>query len=194
MTELFRPISCLANDPAEVPDAIGRPVPGVEARAVDEDGRPVPAGEVGELWIRSPAAMDGYLDAPEDTRAVIEEGWFKTGDLVRITPDGFIRVAGRKRELILRGGYSVFPVEVENALSTHPAVAEAAVIGVPHAELGEEVAAFVTLQPGESTTPDQLITHCRARLAAYKYPRRVVILDQLPKGPTGKILKSRLAV
>jgi long-chain acyl-CoA synthetase len=194
MTELFRPISYLAGDSTDVPDAIGRPVPGVEVRAVDEDGRAVPAGEVGELWIRSPAAMDGYLDDPEETRAVLEDAWFKTGDLVSIAPDGFVRIAGRKRELILRGGYSVFPVEVEAALLTHPAVAEAAVIGVADAELGEEVVAFATLHAGSSARPEQLIAHCKERLAGYKYPRRIVIVDQLPKGPTGKILKSRLAL
>ena len=138
--------------------------------------------------------MDGYLDDPEETRAVLEDGWFRTGDLVTIRPDGFVRIAGRKRELILRGGYSVFPVEVEAALLTHPAVAEAAVIGVADAELGEEVVAFVTLQEGRNASPEQLIVHCKERLAAYKYPRRVVIVDQLPKGPTGKILKSRLVL
>ena len=136
--------------------------------------------------------MDGYLDDPEETRAVLADGWFKTGDLVSLAPDGFVRIAGRKRELILRGGYSVFPVEVEAALLTHPAVAEAAVIGVAHAELGEDVVAFVTLHAGQRATPEQVIAHCKERLAAYKYPRRIVIVDQLPKGPTGKILKSRL--
>jgi long-chain acyl-CoA synthetase len=194
MTELFRPISYLAGDTTDVPDSIGRPVPGVEVRGVDEQGRAVPAGEVGELWIKSPAAMDGYLDDPEETRAVLDNGWFKTGDLVTITPDGFVNIAGRKRERILRGGYSVFPVEVEAALLTHPAVAEAAVIGVPHADLGEEVVAFVTLHASSRVGPDEVIVHCKERLAAYKYPRRVVIVDQLPKGPTGKILKARLIV
>lgn len=194
MTELFRPISYLAHDPTDHPDAIGRPVPGVEVHAVDEEGRPLPAGEVGELWIRTPAAMDGYLDAPGETRAVLEDGWFKTGDLVSVSPDGFVRVVGRKRELILRGGYSVFPAEVEAALLTHPAVAEAAVIGVAHAELGEDVVAFVTLRPDSAARPEELIAHGKERLAAYKYPRRIVIVDQLPKGVTGKVLKSRLAV
>ena len=194
MTELFRPISYLAGDTADVPDSIGRAVPGVLARAMDEDGRPVAAGEIGELWIKSPAALDGYLDDPEETRAVLDaEGWFKTGDLVRITPDGFVKIAGRKRELILRGGYSVFPAEVEAALLTHPAVAEAAVVGMAHAELGEDVLAFVTLHAGQRATAEELIAHGKERLAAYKYPRRIVVVDQLPKGPTGKILKSRLA-
>lgn len=194
MTELFRPISYLAGETTDLPEAIGRPVPGVEVRAVDESGCPVPAGEVGELWIKSPAAMDGYLDAPGETRAVLEDGWFKTGDLVSVRPDGFLRIAGRKRELILRGGYSVFPAEVEAALLTHPAVAEAAVIGVAHAELGEEVVAFATLRPGSTARPEELIGHCKERLAAYKYPRRIVLVDQLPKGATGKVLKSRLAL
>jgi long-chain acyl-CoA synthetase len=194
MTELFRPISYVAGDPTDLPDAIGRPVPGVEVRVVDEAGGALPAGAVGELEIKSPAAMDGYLDAPEATRAVLEDGWFKTGDLVTVSPEGFVRIEGRKRELILRGGYSVFPGEVEAAILTHPAVSEAAVIGVAHAELGEEVIAFATLRAGATARPDELIVHCRERLAAYKYPRQVVIVDQLPKGATGKILKSRLTL
>ena len=192
MTELFRPISYLAGDTSDLPDAIGRPVPGVQVRAVDEAGKPLATGEVGELWINSPAAMDGYLDAPDETRAVLENGWFKTGDLARITADGFVRIVGRKRELILRGGYTVFPAEVEATLLTHPAVAEAAVVGMPHAELGEEVVAFATLRAGTSARAEQLVAHCKERLASYKYPRRIVIVDQLPKGATGKVLKARL--
>jgi len=192
MTELFRPISYLASDSRDLPDSIGRAVPGVEARVVDEDGKPLHAGEMGELWISSPAAMDGYLDAPEETRAVMEHGWFKTGDLARITPDGFVCIVGRKRELILRGGYTVFPAEVEATLLTHPAVAEAAVVGIPHAELGEDVVAFATLRAGAVAAAEQLVRHCKERLAAYKYPRRIVIVDQLPRGATGKILKARL--
>lgn len=193
MTELFRPISYVAGDPTDLPDAIGRPVPGVEVRVVDEAGSALGAGAVGELEIKSPAAMDGYLDAPDATRAVLENGWFRTGDLVTISTEGFVRIAGRKRELILRGGYSVFPGEVEAAMLTHPAVAEAAVIGIAHAELGEEVVAFASLRAGTTAQPEELIAHCRERLASYKYPRQVVIVDELPKGATGKVLKSRLA-
>jgi long-chain acyl-CoA synthetase len=192
MTELFRPVSYLAEDPTDRPDAIGRPVPGVEVRAVDGGEADCAPGEPGELWIRSPAAMDGYLGAPGETRAVLANGWFRTGDLATISPDGYVSIVGRTRELILRGGYSVVPGEVEAALLAHPAVAEAAVIGVPHPDLGEEVAAFVTPRPGASIAPDDLIAHCRARLAAYKYPRRVTVLPELPKSATGKILKARL--
>jgi long-chain acyl-CoA synthetase len=192
MTELFRPVSYLAEDPIDRPDAIGRPVPGVEVRAVTERGTDCVPGEPGELLIRSPAVMDGYLNAPAETRAVMTDGWFRTGDLARLTPDGYVSIVGRRRERILRGGYSVMPAEVEAALLGHPAVAEAAVIGVPDAELGEDVLAFVTPRAGVSVSADDLIAHCRARLAAYKYPRRVTIVPELPKSPSGKILKARL--
>jgi len=182
MTELFRPISYLAADATDRPDSIGRAVPGVELRVVED-----------ELWIRSPAAMDGYLRAPEETAAVLADGgWFRTGDLASISDDGYVSIVGRKRELILRGGYSVVPGEVEAALLGHPAVAEAAVIGVAHPELGEEVAAFVTLRPGARAEAPELIAFCRERLAGYKYPRRVTVVDEMPRSATGKILKAKL--
>jgi long-chain acyl-CoA synthetase len=181
MTELFRPISYLAAEAPDLPDSIGRAVPGVELRLVDD-----------ELWIRTPAAMDGYLREPEETAAVLDDGWFKTGDLAAISPEGFVSIVGRKRELILRGGYSVVPGEVEATLLGHPAVAEAAVVGIAHAELGEEVAAFVTLRSRAAVDPDELIAFCRERLAGYKYPRRITIVDELPRSATGKILKGKL--
>ncbi len=182
MTELFRPISYLASDLSESPAAVGRPVPGVEVRIVE-----------GELWIKSPHAMQSYLNAPEETREVLTgDGWFRTGDLARVAADGSVEIAGRKRERILRGGYSIFPAEVEAVLLTHPAVAEAAVIGVQHGELGEEVAAFVALKPRASTRPEDLVAYCRERLASFKYPRQVTILPELPKSATGKILKASL--
>jgi long-chain acyl-CoA synthetase len=193
-TELFRPISYLADDPTDLPEAIGRAVPGVEVRAVDPAGQALAAGEAGELWIRTPAAMDGYLRAEEETLAVIQDGWFKTGDLATISPEGFVSVVGRKKDLILRGGYSVVPGEVEAALLDHPAVAEAAVIGTPHPELGEEVAAFVTLRPGARADAEELVAFCRERLAAFKYPRRVTLVGELPKSATGKVLKWRLGI
>jgi long-chain acyl-CoA synthetase len=193
MSELFRPISYLAADPTELPAAIGRPVPGVEVRVVNDSGRPLPSGEVGELWIKSPAAMQSYINSPEESREVLtEEGWFRTGDLAAVSRDGWVEIVGRKRERILRGGYSVFPQEVEALLLTHPAVAEAAVVGVPHPELGEEVAAFVALRRSAGATADELIAYCRDRLAGFKYPRQVTILPALPRSTTGKILKSSL--
>ncbi|MGH7313706.1 MAG: class I adenylate-forming enzyme family protein [Candidatus Rokuibacteriota bacterium] len=192
MTELFRPISYWAADPTDLPEAVGRPVPGVEVCITDEDGRALPAGAVGELWIRSPAVMDGYLGAPEETKAVLERGWFKTGDLAILRADGYVSIEGRKRERILRGGYSVSPPEIEAVLHAHPAVAEAAVVGESHAELGEEVVAFVALRPGAREDPQALVAWCRERLAGFKCPRRITIIDRLPRASTGKVLKSRL--
>ncbi len=192
MTELFRPVSYTADDARDFPEAIGKLLPGVDGRVVDDDGVVQPPGAIGELWLRTPGVMDGYLDAEEETRAVLVDGWFRTGDLATITADGFVRIAGRKKDLILRGGYSVYPQEVEAALLTHDDVLDAAVIGVPHADLGEEVAAFVTLRAAARATVDDLTAWCRGRLAPYKCPRRIDVRDALPKGPTGKILKSRL--
>jgi long-chain acyl-CoA synthetase len=191
-TELFRPISYLADDPTDYPECVGRPVPGVEVRVDDDAGCAVPPGEEGELLIRTPAVMDGYLDSPEDTRAVLAGGWYRTGDLARLTPDGYVTIVGRKRERIKRGGYSVFPVEVETVLLTHPAVAEAAVAGVADPALGEEVTAWVALKPSTAATPEELIAWCRDRLAPYKYPRQVRFVDALPRSATGKVLKTRL--
>jgi long-chain acyl-CoA synthetase len=193
MTELFRPLSYRAADTTDLPDAVGRAVPGVEVRVVGDDGVPLPAGGVGELLIRSPAVMDGYLGAADETHAVLADGWFRTGDLASIDADGWVRIAGRKRERILRGGHSVFPPEVEAILLTHPDVSEAAVVGVAHAELGEEIAAFVVTRPGSRTGADELIAFCRDRLAGYKYPRRITLVAALPRSATGKVLKAKLA-
>ncbi|TMA79146.1 MAG: long-chain fatty acid--CoA ligase [Deltaproteobacteria bacterium] len=190
MTELFRPLSFRSEDPTEVPDAVGQPVPGVEIRTVVEEK--ASRDGVGELWIKSPAMMDGYLDAPEETNEVISDGWFKTGDLTIISPEGYVQIVGRKRERILRGGYSVFPQEVEAVLLSHPDVAEAAVVAVPDADLGEEVAAYVSLKRTAQLSSGDLLSYCKTHLARYKYPRQVYIVPELPKGPTGKILKSAL--
>ena len=192
MTELFRPISYFADDSRDIPDAVGRAVPGVEIRIVD-DGDGNSHDGLGELWIKSPAAMETYLGDTEETNAVLENGWFKTGDLAYVSEEGFVRIAGRKRERILRGGYSIFPQEVEAVLLSHPAVAEAAVVGIPSPDLGEEIAAFVSLKAGMDAIPEELLDHCKERLARFKYPRRVKILTELPKGPTGKILKAELS-
>jgi long-chain acyl-CoA synthetase len=137
--------------------------------------------------------MDGYLNRPDDTReAFADGGWFRTGDLATVSADQLVRIVGRKKDLILRGGYSVVPAEVEATLLGHPAVREAAVIGVPHPELGEEVAAFVTLHPGSPAEPVELLAYCRERLASYKSPRRITVLAELPRSATGKVLKSQL--
>jgi long-chain acyl-CoA synthetase len=191
MTELFRPLSFRAGDPSDLPCAVGRAVPGVEIRLMADEG--ASRDGIGELWIKSPAMMNGYLDAPDETNEVISDGWFKTGDLATVSPQGYVEIVGRTRERILRGGYSVFPQEVEAVLLSHPAVAEAAVVGVPDVDLGEEVAAFVSLKRSEKISSDDLLAYCRDHLARYKYPRQVRIVPELPKGPTGKILKSALS-
>ena len=188
MTELFRPISYRADDPTDIPDAVGRAVPGVDIR-LDENGD----ADSRELLIRSPAAMEGYLGDPEETRAVMVDGWFKTGDLAEVSPQGYVRIVGRKRERILRGGYSIFPQEIEAVLLSHPAVAEAAVVGVSSEDLGEEVAAFVSLKPAAKITAEELLDHCKERLARYKYPRRITVVKEFPRGAAGKVLKSELA-
>ena len=192
MTELFRPISYTPLSDRDVPDAIGRAVADVELRIVDKDGDVLPPGEIGELWINSPARLTGYLNQPEQTRAVLQGDWFKTGDLATLDGDGFVRIKGRIKDIILRGGYTVAAGSVEKVLMAHPDVAEAAVIGVPHRELGEEIAAYVTLQPGGGATSDSLIAFCKERMANFNYPRHVRVLDEMPKSPMGKVLKQKL--
>ena len=192
MTEVPRPISYFADDPKDVPDAIGRAIPDTRVQVVDDEGRPLAGGEVGEIWINCPGATSGYLNAVEETRAVLTDGWFKTGDLASVSPEGFVQIMGRKRERILRGGYSVFPQEVERVLLSHPAIAEAAVVGVPSADLNEEVAAFVTLKPGAAAGADELSRYCQEHLSHFKFPRYVVIVDELPKGAAGKVIKAEL--
>jgi long-chain acyl-CoA synthetase len=177
------------------PGSIGTPVRGVQMRIVDTVGNELPLGEVGEIAIRGHNVMKGYWNNPDATAQAIDgDGWFKTGDLGRVDEDGYFFVVDRKKDLIIRGGYNVYPREIEEVLYEHPDVREAAVIGVPHPELGEEVAAVVTVQPGAEVTPDQLRDFVKAQVAAYKYPRRVWFTDELPKGPTGKILKREIAI
>lgn len=191
-TEVPRTISYTVEDLDELPGAAGRLMPGVEIKAVDEEAKLLPDGDVGELWIKSPSAMEGYLDHPDETREVLSDGWYRSGDLGAVLPGGFVRLVGRKRERILRGGYSVFPQEVETVLISHPAVAEAAVAGVLDPDLGEEIAAFVTLKASAQATGEEIIAYCKNHLAHYKYPRRIMILNELPRGAMGKVLKAEL--
>ena len=158
-------------------------------RVVGADGADVPPGEVGEIAIRGHNVMKGYWDKPEATAEAIPDGWFRTGDLARVDGDGYFFIVDRKKEMIIRGGYNVYPREIEEVLYEHPAVAEAAVVGIPHDSLGEEVGAAVALKPGATATPEELQAYVKERVAAYKYPRHVWLEDELPKGPTGKILR-----
>ena len=179
------------NHPGKVrkPGSIGTPVEGVEMRVVNGEGAELPVGEIGEIVIRGHNVMKGYWGQPKAAAAAITNGWFRTGDLARVDEDGYFYIVDRKKDLILRGGFNVYPREVEEVLYEHPAVAEAAVVGIPDEELGEEIGAAVTLKPGANATPAELRTFARERIAPYKYPRHVWLVPGLPKGPTGKILR-----
>jgi len=173
---------------------VGKPIPHVEIRIVDpETQKDVPAGGTGEIWAKGPNIMKGYQNKPEETaKALTTDGWLRTGDMGEIDPDGFIRITGRLREMVKVAGEMVFPVEVENALLLHPAVSEAGVAGFKDERKGEIVKAFIILKAGETATEDNLLQHCRAKLAAYKVPRSVEFRTELPKGPTGKIMRRLL--
>ena len=174
--------------------SIGKPIWGVEVRVVDGADKPLPPGpeNIGEIVIRGHILMKGYYRNPEATAEAFGGGWFHTGDLAYADEDGYLFVVDRKKDMIIRGGYNVYPREIEEVLFAHPAVAEAAVIGRPDPRLGEEVVALLVLKPGAQANADDIIAYCRERLAAYKYPRDVLIVSDLPKGPTGKILKREL--
>jgi long-chain acyl-CoA synthetase len=162
-------------------------------RVVDEFGAPLPVGRVGEIVIRGHNVMKGYWQRPEATAAVFSStGWFSTGDLGRVDSDGYFFIVDRKKDLIIRGGYNVYPREIEEILHQHPAVREVAVVGVPHDALGEEVGAAVTVAPGASTNADELREFVKEQVAAYKYPRYIWFVDELPKTATGKILKREI--
>ncbi|MFI9274418.1 long-chain fatty acid--CoA ligase [Kitasatospora sp. NPDC052896] len=181
------------------PGTVGRPIRGVDvaiARA-EVEGRIelLPAGEVGEVVIRGHNVMAGYLNRPEATAEVIVDGWFRSGDLGRLDADGYLSIVDRKKDLILRGGYNVYPREVEEVLTRHPAIAQVAVVGLPHERHGQEVCAFVLVRPGiraDAVLAEEIVAWARTRLAAYKYPRRVEFLHAFPLGPGGKVLKREL--
>jgi long-chain acyl-CoA synthetase len=167
------------------PGSVGRPLAGTELRIDDPD-----TGGVGEVQFRGPSVVAGYWQDAEATEAAISaEGWLSTGDVGRLDEDGYLYLVDRKKELVIRGGYNVYPREVEEVLYAHPDVLEAAVVGVPHETLGEEVVAVITLRSGSTLDAESLKAWAKERVAAYKYPRTIVFVDELPKGPTGKILK-----
>jgi acyl-CoA synthetase (AMP-forming)/AMP-acid ligase II len=174
--------------------SIGRPSYGVQMRLVGADGRDVPRGEVGEVVTRSDAVMSGYLEMPEETAQAIRGGWFHAGDLARMDEDGYLFLAGRSKDMIIRGGENVYPVEIETVLSRHPAVGQVAVIGRPDPHWGEVVVAYLVAAPGADPDPDELRAHCRAALAAYKVPAEFVVVAEMPLNASGKILKRELRV
>ncbi len=163
-------------------------------KVVDDDDHELPTGEVGEIVIRGHNVMKGYWGRPDATSEAMRGGWFHTGDLARVDADGYFFIVDRKKDMIIRNGFNVYPREIEELLYEHPAVREAAVVGIPHDEYGEEIGAAISLKDGATVTTDEIREFVKDQVAAYKYPRKIWIVDELPKGPTGKILKRELKI
>jgi long-chain acyl-CoA synthetase len=181
------------DDYVAKPDSCGPPVPVCDVKVVDEEGEPVPTGETGELWIKGPNVVRGYWNKPQATALSFSEGWLHTGDVARLDAEGFIYIVDRAKDMLIRGGENVYCVEVESALFEHPAVADAAVIGVPHEILGEEVGAVVVLRAGYEVTVAELQAHVAERIASFKVPAHIWFsLEPLPTNPAGKVLKREL--
>ncbi len=186
-----------AEDQLRKPASVGHPLPGVEVRVAGPAGDEAPAGEVGEIWVRSGppgrgTVMREYYRDPEATAAAFRDGWLRTGDLGRWDDEGFLYIVDRQRDMIISGGLNIYSKEVEVVLERHPAVAEAAVIGVPDPQYGEAVRAYVVLRPGAAVGAEELQAHCRAAMAGYKKPREIEFVDALPKNAIGKVQKFRL--
>jgi acyl-CoA synthetase (AMP-forming)/AMP-acid ligase II len=177
------------RDPLE---SVGGAVPGLEIAIVDENGNRLPPGQPGEIIVRGGDLMQGYWRREEETARVIRDGWFHTGDSGYLDEHGFLFMAGRKKDLIIRAGENIAPIEVETALMSHPAVADTGVFGIPDQEWGEIVGAAVVLRPSEKATAEELIEHCRQRIASYKKPSRIFFVDALPRNAAGKLLTREL--
>jgi len=182
-------------DAERKPGSIGTPIAGMQLKLIGEDGNDIPEGseQIGEIAIRGDGVMKGYWQHPEDTEKIITDGWLRTGDLATRDRDGYYFIVDRKKDLIIRGGYNVYPGEIEDALREHEAVAAAAVIGIEHPHLGEEVGAAVVLVADAQVTVSELRNFVKLRVAAYKYPRLIWIVDDLPRGPTGQIARRQVS-
>jgi long-chain acyl-CoA synthetase len=175
------------------PDSVGAPVPVVDLKVVSPSGETLPPGDVGELWIKGPNIVRGYWHKPEATAETFTDGWLHSGDVARIDDEGFVYIVDRAKDMVIRGGENVYSVEIETVLFEHPAVVDAAVIGIPHPVLGEEVGVVIEIRPGSSVTVDELRDFVGERLAAFKVPAHIWFRDEpLPRNPAGKILKREL--
>jgi long-chain acyl-CoA synthetase len=189
------PVVTLNTPESNKPGAVGRAVPGATFKITDDNGNALPQGQSGEIWVKGPMVMKGYFNLPRETADVLTaDGFFKTGDLGRFDEDGFLYITGRKKELIIVAGEKAVPREIEEALTKHPAVAEAAVLGKKDPSRGEVVAAFVVMREGQQVKPDELREVCRAHgLPQFKIPRDIIFVSEFPRSPTGKVLKRVLA-
>ena len=178
----------------DAPDgSIGIPLPGLSVRIVDPDGQDSLVGDAGEIWVQGPNVFPGYWEDPVATSAALtEDGWLRTGDVAVVDDDGFLFLVDRAKDLIIVSGFNVYPAEVEEVIASHPAVADAAVVGVPHPHSGEAVKAYVVLEAGQHLDEDDVVAHCEAHLARYKCPQKVMFVDELPHSATGKVLRKLL--
>jgi long-chain acyl-CoA synthetase len=175
------------------PGSIGLPIPEFSAKIIDSDGNEVSPGGTGELLIKGPGVMKGYLNRSDETNKTIRDGWLYTGDIARMDEDNYIYIIDRKKDLVIRGGYNVYPREIEEVMYQIPEILEVAVFGAPHEDLGEEVAAVVVLQEGAQIEPEEIREFVKQRVAPYKYPRIIqIVQNSLPKSGTGKILKKEI--
>jgi len=192
LTETSPTVSVMRMTDPRRPGSCGRPAPNIEVAILDDDDKPLPAEETGEVCVKGPNIMKGYYNLPDVTAEAMRHGWFHTGDMGHLDEDGFLYITERKKDMIIRGGFNIYPRDVEEVLYGHPAVLEVAVVGVPDPKMGEEVRAYVVVRPGETVTADELLARACEHLARYKTPKDVVFIDALPKNPIGKILKKDL--
>jgi long-chain acyl-CoA synthetase len=192
MTETASLVSTNPPDRTK-PGSVGPPIPGTEVRIADEHGDALPIGDPGEAWVRSPGVMRGYWNAPEATAETLgDDGWLHTGDIGRLDEDGYLYIVDRQKDLIIRGGFNVYPRDVEDALVEHPAVRVAGVVGRPDDVHGEEVVAFVSLHPDAEASPSELVAWAKQRIGGYKYPRDIQIVDAVPLTNVGKVDRKAL--
>ena len=176
------------------PGTVGVPLPDTDVKIVDMDSesKEMPIGEEGEIAIKGPQVMQGYYKKPEETEKVLKDGWFFTGDVGKFDEDGYLSIVDRKKDLIIAGGYNIYPMEIDDILFDHPKILEACAVGVPDSYRGETVKAFIVLKEGETMTEQEVVSYCKERLAAYKVPKQVTFIDELPKSAVGKILRRTL--